>query len=73
MATSGSCPKKSEDSGATWQSKINGLEATSIRSLQISPSDPRVLYVGTNGGGLYRSEDAGDSWKRVPLTLTSSS
>ena len=65
--------QKSEDSGATWQPKINGLEATSIRSLQISPSDPQVLYIGTNGGGLYRSVDGGESWKRLPLTLTGSS
>jgi photosystem II stability/assembly factor-like uncharacterized protein len=64
--------QKSEDSGMTWQPKIQGLEATSIRSLQISPSDPHVLYVGTNGGGLYRSTDAGESWKRLPLSLVAS-
>ena len=61
--------QKSEDSGATWIPKIHGLAATSIRSLQISPGDPHVLYVGTNGGGLYRSTDAGESWKRLPLTV----
>jgi len=64
---------KSEDSGATWQPKNNGLEAPSIRSLKISLSDSRVLYAGTNGGGLYRSTDAGQSWKRLPLTIASSS
>jgi photosystem II stability/assembly factor-like uncharacterized protein len=67
MATSDRV-QKSEDSGATWQPKTTGLEATSIRSLQVSPHDPKTLYVGTNGGGLYRSTDAGDSWSRLPLT-----
>ena len=64
--------QKSEDSGVTWQPKINGLDAASIRSLQISPSDSQVLYVGTNGGGLYRSTDGGESWKRLSLSLASS-
>jgi photosystem II stability/assembly factor-like uncharacterized protein len=47
------------------------LEAASIRSLQMSLLDPRTLYVGTNGGGLYRSTDAGESWSRLPLTPAS--
>lgn len=63
--------QKSEDGGETWQPKTKGLEAASIRSLQISPKDPRTLYVGTNGGGLYRSTDAGESWGRLPLTPAS--
>ncbi|GJL58787.1 MAG: glycosyl hydrolase [Nitrospirales bacterium] len=70
MATSDRV-QKSEDGGKTWQPKIHGLEATSIRSLQMSPLDPRTLYVGTNGGGLYRSSDAGESWSRLPLTPAS--
>jgi photosystem II stability/assembly factor-like uncharacterized protein len=63
--------QKSEDGGKTWEPKTNGLKATSIRSLQINPNDPHTLYVGTNGGGLYRSTDAGESWSRLPLTPAS--
>lgn len=63
--------QKSEDGGETWHPKTKGLEAASIRSLQISPKDPRTLYVGTNGGGLYRSTDAGEFWTRLPLTPAS--
>jgi photosystem II stability/assembly factor-like uncharacterized protein len=70
MATSDRV-QKSEDGGETWQPKIHGLEAASIRSLQMSRLDPRTLYVGTNGGGLYRSTDAGESWNRLPLTPAS--
>lgn len=70
MATSDRV-QKSEDGGKTWQPKIQGLEAASIRSLQMSPLDSRTLYVGTNGGGLYRSSDAGETWSRLPLTPVS--
>jgi len=67
MATSDRV-QKSEDAGATWQPKRTGLEATSIRTLQVSPHDPNTLYVGTNGGGLYRSTNAGETWSRLLLT-----
>lgn len=67
MATSDRV-QKSEDAGATWQPRTTGLDATSIRSLQVSPHDPNTLYVGTNGGGLYRSVDAGETWEKLPLT-----
>jgi photosystem II stability/assembly factor-like uncharacterized protein len=64
--------QKSEDGGDTWQPKTDGLEAASIRSLQLSPMNPQTLYVGTNGGGLYRSTDAGESWSRLPFVPASS-
>jgi photosystem II stability/assembly factor-like uncharacterized protein len=63
--------QKSEDGGKSWHPKIKDLEAASIRSLQISPKDPHTLYVGTNGGGLYRSTDAGESWNRLSLVQAS--
>jgi hypothetical protein len=33
----------------------------------MSQRDPRLLYAGTNGSGLYRSTDAGASWTPLPL------
>jgi hypothetical protein len=65
--------QKSKDGGHTWEPKTHGLEATSIRSIQINPEDSHTLYVGTNGGGLYRSTDAGESWSRLPLNPASES
>ncbi len=61
--------KKSTDGGKSWALKSTGLEATSIRSIQLNTSTPHIIYAGTNGGGLHRSTDAGESWTRLPLTL----
>lgn len=36
-----------------------------VRSLAADPRDPRVVYLGTADGVLYRSEDAGGLWSRL--------
>ena len=56
---------KSMDGGATWHAINKGLATLNIRSLAQSPTDPRMLYVGTNGSGLYRSRDRGESWEAM--------
>ena len=63
--------RKSTDGGQSWQLKNEGLEATSIRSIQMNPQDSRILYVGTNGAGLHRSRNGGDTWTRLPLNPAS--
>ncbi|MGB0909771.1 MAG: WD40/YVTN/BNR-like repeat-containing protein [Nitrospirales bacterium] len=60
---------KSVNGGATWQSMNDGLDNLNIRSLVMNLQDSQLLYVGTNGSGLYRSRDGGESWEAVPLTL----
>ena len=57
---------RSEDGGVTWKTINRGLATTNIRSIAQSPTDPRVFYVGTNGSGLYRSKDAGETWEPMP-------
>src|SRR5262249_47618988 len=49
----------------TWTLSSGGLTATDVRGLAIDPLDSDTLYAGTNGGGVFRSEDAGKSW--LPL------
>jgi len=68
---------KSTDGGNTWQQLTKGLPSNVVQiSIAISPSLPKRLYIalGTTepgdyasgaGLGLYRSDDAGESWYRT--------
>lgn len=57
---------RSEDGGATWKTINEGFATTNVRSIAQSPTDPKLFYAGTNGSGLYRSRDAGDTWEPMP-------
>jgi len=62
---------RSEDGGTTWGTLNTGLSTLNIRSLVQSPTDPDVFYAGTNGSGLYRSKNRGETWESVPTVLPS--
>lgn len=57
---------RSEDGGVTWMTVNAGLVTTNVRSLVQSDIDENVFYAGTNGSGLYRSRDAGETWEPMP-------
>ena len=57
---------RSADGGVTWQTLNQGFASTNIRSIAQSPTDPDVFYAGTNGSGLYRSRNRGESWEPMP-------
>ena len=65
---------KSTDAGQTWRKLANGLPSgdTGRIGLAIYRSDPRILMAiieaepsGELRSGIYRSEDAGESWSYV--------
>jgi len=69
---------KTADGGLTWQPVSDKfLTAGSVGALAVAPSDPNVVYAGTGespirgnlspGDGLYKSTDAGKTWKRIGL------
>ena len=68
---------KTEDAGRTWQPLMQHQGASSVGAMDISLSDPNVIYVGTGqvafrydmlaGDGVYRSTDGGKTWKNVGL------
>ena len=70
---------KSENSGFSWEPVFDDAMSLSIGDVEIAPSDPDVLYVGTgesnagggslayDGFGVYRSGDAGSTWDYIGL------
>ncbi|HET9211147.1 MAG TPA: hypothetical protein VFR03_12150 [Thermoanaerobaculia bacterium] len=52
---------RSEDGGASWRDVQIGLERP-VSALAIDPADPRVIWVWTADGQLWRSTDAGETW-----------
>ncbi len=63
---------KSLDGGRTWRQLTAGLptfaDGLGRIGLTVAPSDPDRLYATVAVGGqgwLYRSDDAGDSWRRI--------
>ncbi len=71
---------KSTDGGIHWKAVFDEQPAQSIGSIAIAPSDPNVVWVGTGepfirsnvslGNGIYRSTDAGKTWKHMGLEKT---
>ncbi len=71
---------KSVDAGVHWKPIFDDEPAQSIGSIAIAPSDPNVVWVGTGepfirsnvslGDGIYKSTDAGKTWKRMGLEKT---
>ena len=68
---------KTSDAGTVWQPIFDRQPAGSIGAIEVSPSDPKIVYVGTgesdirsdlaSGNGVYKSSDAGQTWQHVGL------
>ncbi|HRI29828.1 MAG TPA: hypothetical protein PK715_17340, partial [Chitinophagales bacterium] len=69
---------RTKDGGNNWQNLSDGYFGGSIGAVAVSEADPNVLYVGggektirgnvSSGYGIWKSEDAGASWKQSGLT-----
>jgi photosystem II stability/assembly factor-like uncharacterized protein len=74
---------KTTDGGATWKKTLSVDDNTGANDIVMEPGNPRVLYAsmyqhqrkswGYNGGGpgsgIYRSIDAGNTWKKLTAGL----
>src|SRR5579862_7481583 len=68
---------KSDDYGRTWRPIFDAEPTQSIGAIAVAPSDPDIIYVASGeglqrpdlsiGDGIYRSDDAGKTWKHLGL------
>ncbi len=73
VGTVGQGVMRSADGGENWgRVGINqGLHSDAlVRTLASHPSRPRVVHAGTDKG-LYKSEDAGETWRLLDTSLNS--
>lgn len=71
---------KTTNAGTTFTSIFDSAEYASVGAIAIAPSDRNVLWAGTGegdprnsasfGNGVYRSDDAGATWRHVGLADT---
>lgn len=71
---------KSADGGIRWVPVFDDQPVSSIGALAVAPSDPNVVWAGTGepnirsnisvGWGVFRSTDAGRTWRRMGLDST---
>ena len=72
---------KTTSAGQTWYPVFDSITSvSSIGSVEVAPSDPNVVYVGTGdmitagtidaGDGVYKSTDAGKTWQHLGLEAT---
>jgi photosystem II stability/assembly factor-like uncharacterized protein len=82
MGTTGGGLWKTEDAGISWANISDGYFKTgSVGAVAVSESDPNIVYCGMGehaprgvmtsyGDGVYKSHDAGKTWKRIGLEKT---
>ncbi|MEZ5012352.1 MAG: hypothetical protein R2744_12580 [Bacteroidales bacterium] len=74
MGATGGGVWKTEDYGSSWTNISDGyFQSPSIGAIRVFQSNPDIVYVGTGsdgirsnviiGKGLYKSDDAGKTWK----------
>ena len=71
---------KTTNGGTTWEPVFDDVGSPSIGDITLAPSNPAIVYVGTGeannrqssswGNGVYKSMDAGKTWKHLGLKET---
>jgi photosystem II stability/assembly factor-like uncharacterized protein len=84
IASPGGGVWKTTDAGLTWKPIFDQAHIASIGALAVAPSNGKIIYVGTGdfgiastawgaanrGNGVWRSDDAGRTWRHIGLTDT---
>jgi len=77
FGSAGSGVWKTEDSGQTWDNITDHYFGGSVGAVAVAESNPDVIYAGegeqtvrnnvSSGWGMWRSRDAGKTWKQIGL------
>ena len=81
MGATGGGLWKTTDAGISWTPMTDGqIHYSSVGAVAVSASNPDVVYIGTGeadirgniiqGGGAYKSSDAGKTWTHIGLADT---
>lgn len=72
---------KTTSAGETWYPIFDDVkDMSSVGSVEVAPSDPNIIFAGTGdiitggapneGNGVYKSTDAGKTWRHMGLDAT---
>jgi len=53
----------SEDYGANWETRNQGITDTDIVDINFHPADANTMALATRGGNIFRTTDGGLNWK----------
>lgn len=56
---------RSTDRGAHWQRLGFAERGVEVWSVLVHPKRPKTLYAGVSPVGVYRSDDSGDTWRKL--------
>ena len=69
LATTGSgLARATRDADGAW-SVASSLQDHDVRSLAADPLNANVVYAGTQGDGVLRSDDRGQTWVSVGMEV----
>ena len=62
-------PYRTTDQGDHWEKVDVPDHGLPVWSMLYSPRDPNVMYAGYEAAEIYRSEDGGENWRQIPVSV----